>query len=95
MGRRFYSNQNSLTKLKRILDEVCLQFDVQPYDKMLISKSAIAAHDFYYRQYITVVRENSNLIDIVRSRLYEAKNHFVYNRICKYVAEYYSDMYVI
>ena len=44
-GKRFYSNQNSLKKLKRISDEVCLQFGVQPYDKTLTSKSAISAYN--------------------------------------------------
>lgn len=44
-GKRFYSNQNSLKKLKRISDEVCLQFGVQPYDKTLTSKPAISAYN--------------------------------------------------
>lgn len=44
-GKRFYSNQNSLKKLKRISDEVCLQFGVQPYDKTLMSKPAISAYN--------------------------------------------------
>lgn len=44
-GKRFYSNQNSLKKLKRISDEICLQFGVQPYDKTLTSKSAISAYN--------------------------------------------------
>lgn len=44
-GKRFYSNQNSLKMLKRISDEVCLQFGVQPYDKTLTSKSAISAYN--------------------------------------------------
>lgn len=44
-GKRFYSNQNSLKKLKRISDEVCLQFGVQPYDKTLASKPAISAYN--------------------------------------------------
>ncbi len=44
-GKRFYSNQNSLKKLKRISDEVCLSFGVQPYDKTLTSKPAISAYN--------------------------------------------------
>lgn len=44
-GKRFYSNQNSLKMLKRISDEVCLQFGVQPYDKTLMSKPAISAYN--------------------------------------------------
>lgn len=44
-GNRFYSNQNSLKKLKRISDEVCLQFGVQLYDKTLMSKPAISAYN--------------------------------------------------
>lgn len=44
-GKRFYSNQNSLKKLKIISDEVCLQFGVQPYDKTLTSKPAISAYN--------------------------------------------------
>ena len=44
-GKRFYSNQNSLKMLKRISDEVCLQFGVQPYDKTLTSKSTISAYN--------------------------------------------------
>lgn len=44
-GKRFYSNQNSLKKLKRISDEVCLQFGVQTYDKTLTSKPAISAYN--------------------------------------------------
>lgn len=44
-GKRFYSNQNSLKKLKRISDEVCLQFGIQPYDKTLMSKPAISAYN--------------------------------------------------
>jgi len=44
-GKRFYSNQNSLKKLKRISDEVCLQFGVQPYDKTLMTKPAISAYN--------------------------------------------------
>lgn len=44
-GKRFYSNQNSLKKLKRISDEVCLQFGVQPYDKTQMLKPAISAYN--------------------------------------------------
>lgn len=44
-GKRFYSNQNSLKKLKRISDEVCLQFGVQPYDKTIMSKPSISAYN--------------------------------------------------
>lgn len=44
-GKRFYSNQNSLKILKRISDEVCLQFGVQPYDKTQTSKPAISAYN--------------------------------------------------
>lgn len=44
-GKRFYSNQNSLKKLKKISDEVCLQFGVQPYDKTLMTKPAISAYN--------------------------------------------------
>lgn len=44
-GKRFYSNQNSLKMLKRISDEVCLQFGVQPYDKTLMTKPAISAYN--------------------------------------------------
>lgn len=44
-GKRFYSNQNSLKMLKRISDEVCLSFGVQPYDKTLMSKPAISAYN--------------------------------------------------
>lgn len=44
-GKRFYSNQNSLKKLKRVSDEVCLQFGVQPYDKTLMTKPAISAYN--------------------------------------------------
>lgn len=44
-GKRFYSNQNSLKKLKMISDEVCLQFGIQPYDKTLTSKPAISAYN--------------------------------------------------
>lgn len=44
-GKRFYSNQNSLKMLKRISDEVCLQFGVQPYDKTLTSKPVISAYN--------------------------------------------------
>lgn len=44
-GKRFYSNQNSLKMLKRISDEVCLQFGVQPYDKTLMTKPALSAYN--------------------------------------------------
>lgn len=44
-GKRFYSNQNSLKMIKRISDEICLQFGVQPYDKTLMSKPAISAYN--------------------------------------------------
>ena len=44
-GKRFYSNQNSLKTLKRISDEVCLQFGIQPYDKTQGSKPAISAYN--------------------------------------------------
>lgn len=44
-GGRFYSNQNFLKMLKRISDEVCLRFGVQPYDKTLMSKPVISAYN--------------------------------------------------
>ena len=37
------------------------------------TKPAIAVHDFYYGQYVTLVKENLNSIDMVRNKLSEAE----------------------
>lgn len=44
-GKRFYSNQTTLKRIKQISDKACLRYGIQPYDKSKTPKPKISAYN--------------------------------------------------